>query len=116
MPIRLAPLAQKKDAPAELILRLGYAKMVKGDLEEAERLTHQAITMAKDPAEFAAAEAKLLESQSTFAKLRGDKDKETREWTQALIELYTAWDKAEPGQGHAVQAGEWKTKLEATKK
>jgi tetratricopeptide (TPR) repeat protein len=48
----LSPLSQKKDAPAELILRLGYAKMVKGDLENAEHLMHQAVGMAKDGAEW----------------------------------------------------------------
>src|SRR5262249_40959774 len=35
--------------------------------------------MAKARAEFAAAEPKLLESQSTLANMRGDKDKEARE-------------------------------------
>ena len=72
--------------------------------------------MAKDPAEFAAIEARLLECQSTFAKLRGDNDIETRKATQDLIDFYTAWDKADPGKGYDAKAAEWKTKLEAAKK
>lgn len=69
--------------------------------------------LAKQPAEFAAAEANLIEAQATFAKTRGDKDKETREWTQALVDLYAAWDKAEPGKGYDAKSAEWKKKLEA---
>lgn len=48
----LEPLAAKKDAPAELILRLGYAKLLKGDLDAAEKLTTQATSLAKDAAEW----------------------------------------------------------------
>src|SRR5262245_52916417 len=49
--------------------------------------------MSKEPAEFAAAEANLLESH-----------------TKPLTP--DPWEKAEPGQGHAAQAAEWKTKFE----
>lgn len=71
--------------------------------------------LAKQPADFTPAEANLLEAHSTFAKNRGDRDKETRDWVQGLIELYTAWDKAEPGKGYDAKAALWKKKLEATK-
>jgi len=72
--------------------------------------------LAKQPADFAAAEASLLEAQSIFAKLRGEHDKETRDWVQGLVAFYTAWDKAEPGKAHAAKAAEWKTKLNASPK
>ena len=32
---------------------------------------------------------------------------------QGLIDLYTAWDKAQPGKGYDAKAAEWKAKLEA---
>jgi tetratricopeptide (TPR) repeat protein len=67
--------------------------------------------LAKEPAEFKRAEANLLEAQSVFAKLRGDKDIETREWTRGLADLYSAWDKAEPGQGYDAKAAAWNAKL-----
>jgi tetratricopeptide (TPR) repeat protein len=67
--------------------------------------------LAKDPAEFAAAEAKLVESQGVFAKNRGDMDVETRKATQDLIEFYAAWDKADPGKGHDARAAAWKDRL-----
>jgi serine/threonine protein kinase len=67
--------------------------------------------LAKTTADFAAAEANLLEARSVFAKLRGEQDKETRDWTQGLVDLYIAWDRAEPGNGHDVQATTWKEKL-----
>jgi tetratricopeptide (TPR) repeat protein len=72
--------------------------------------------LAKGPADFAAAEGNLLESQSTFAKLRGDKDLETRKATQDLIDFYAAWDKADPGRGHGAKADDWKKRLGATTK
>jgi hypothetical protein len=37
--------------------------------------------LAKEPAEFATAEADLLSAGSAVAKVRGEKDPETREWT-----------------------------------
>lgn len=67
--------------------------------------------LAKRPEEFTAAEKQLLEAQSTFARVRGDRDKETLDWTRALAEFYAAWDKAEPGKGYAEKAAEWKKKL-----
>jgi tetratricopeptide (TPR) repeat protein len=33
----------------------------------------------------------------------------------ALVELYTAWDKSEPGKGHDARAAEWKATLDAAK-
>jgi tetratricopeptide (TPR) repeat protein len=60
----LEPLAAKKDAPAELVLRLGYAKMLKGELDLAGKLMNQAFDLAKDTAEWrtrARAKANLAE-------------------------------------------------------
>jgi eukaryotic-like serine/threonine-protein kinase len=67
--------------------------------------------LAKQPAEFVTAENNLLEAQATFAKNLGDMDKETREWTQAVVDFYSLWDKAEPGKGHDAQASSWKAKM-----
>ena len=67
--------------------------------------------LAKDAAEFARAETDLLEAHGVFAKTRGERDKETREWAQAVADLYAAWDKAEPGKGYAAKAAAWRAKL-----
>jgi hypothetical protein len=63
--------------------------------------------------QFADAETDLLEAQPIFVKTRGPKHKETRECTQAVIDLYTAWDAAERGKGYDAKAAEWKRKLVA---
>lgn len=68
--------------------------------------------LAKSPDEFAVAESHALAAQSTFAKLRGDKDKETREWTKAVVDLYAAWDKLEPGKGYDAKSAHWQQQLE----
>lgn len=67
--------------------------------------------LAKEPSEFARAESDLLEAHRIFVKNRGENDKETREWTQGLADLYAAWDKAEPGKGYAAKAAEWNERL-----
>ena len=61
--------------------------------------------------ELAAAETNLLEAQPILLKMRGPKHKSTRDCTQALIDLYAAWNTAERGKGYDVKAAEWKLKL-----
>ena len=70
-----------------------------------------------DRARFALAEANLLEAHAIFlaAKNRGPSHKDTLECVKALADLYTAWDKAEPGKGYAAKAAELKASLDAAK-
>jgi hypothetical protein len=63
--------------------------------------------------EFAAAESNLLEADSIFRITRGPAHKDTLESSQAIIDLYTAWNAAEPDKGYDAKAAEWKTKLDA---
>jgi hypothetical protein len=43
---------------------------------------------------------------------RGPTHKDTLVCVQGLIDLYTAWNAAEPGKGHDAKAAQWKAKLE----
>ncbi|MDA1106382.1 MAG: tetratricopeptide repeat protein, partial [Planctomycetota bacterium] len=63
---------------------------------------------------FKLAEANLLEAHPIFvqAKGRGPAHKDTLTCVQALVDLYTAWDKAEPGKGYAAKATEWQHERE----
>jgi hypothetical protein len=61
--------------------------------------------------EYPAAEAELLEAQPLLVTTRGPEHKETLACTQALVELYTAREAAEPGKGYAAKAAEWGLKL-----
>ena len=63
--------------------------------------------------QFAAAEANLLEAHAIFIKTRGESHADTRDCTQRLVDLYAAWDKAEPGKGYDAKSAEWKAKLDA---
>lgn len=38
--------------------------------------------------------------------------KDTLACTQAIADLYTAWDEAEPGKSYDAKAAEWKAKLD----
>jgi serine/threonine protein kinase/tetratricopeptide (TPR) repeat protein len=64
--------------------------------------------------EFATAQANLLEALSIYSKAHGANDKYARLCTQAIIDLYVAWNAAEPGKGYDAKAVEWKRKLAAS--
>ena len=64
----------------------------------------------------AAAEPFLLESFAERGRVLGDKDPLTVAAIGALVDLYTAWDKSEPGKGHGARAAEWQAKSDAAKK
>jgi tetratricopeptide (TPR) repeat protein len=65
-----------------------------------------------DAERFTLAEANLLEAHPIYvaAKTHGPTHKDTLACVQALVDLYTAWDKAEPGKGFDAKAAEWKAK------
>jgi serine/threonine protein kinase/tetratricopeptide (TPR) repeat protein len=63
--------------------------------------------------QFRAAESDLIEANAIFVKARGAAHADTRNCTQALIDFYATWDKAEPEKGYDSKAAEWKAKLEA---
>jgi len=63
--------------------------------------------------EFAAAQADLLEAQPILLKNMGPKGSYTRTCTKAIVDLYAAWNAAEPGKGYDAKAVEWKRKLDA---
>jgi tetratricopeptide (TPR) repeat protein len=61
--------------------------------------------------QFAPAEANLLEAHAIYAKTRGPTHADSRNCTRLLVEFYTLWDKAEPGQGYDAKAAAWKARL-----
>jgi hypothetical protein len=64
----------------------------------------------------AEAEAFLLESFEKRGRALGEQHPLTVAAIGALVDLYTAWDKPEPGRGHGARAAEWQAKLDAAKK
>jgi len=60
---------------------------------------------------FAAAEDDLLSAQSGFDN-QPRMVRHRRKCAQAFVDLYTAWNLAEPGRGHDAKASEWKRKLD----
>lgn len=75
------------------------------------------IGLGYDAERFALAEANLLEAHPVYLadKHRGPTHKDTRGCVQGLVDLYTAWNAAEPGKGYDAKAAEWKAKLEVPK-
>jgi tetratricopeptide (TPR) repeat protein len=61
--------------------------------------------------QFETAEASLLEAHTIWVKARGEKQDETRSCKQAIVDLYTEWNAAQPGKGYDTKASEWKAKL-----
>jgi len=63
------------------------------------------------PQEWGSAESQLVEAHMLVGRLRGPEHKDTRDYVQALVDLYEAWHAAEPAGGHDKQAAEWRAKL-----
>jgi tetratricopeptide (TPR) repeat protein len=71
------------------------------------------VGLGYDAERFTLAESNLLEAHPIYvaAKDRGPTHKDTLACVQGLVDLYTAWDAAEPGKGYDAKAAEWKAKL-----
>ena len=72
--------------------------------------------VASDPA---AAQQKLLEAEplllEAYERIQPPPSFaiRKREALERIVKLYEAWDTAEPGNGHAAKAAEWRAKLPA---
>ncbi|MFN9124209.1 MAG: tetratricopeptide repeat protein, partial [bacterium] len=64
----------------------------------------------------AEAEPFLLDSHEKRSRVLGEQHPLTVAAIGALVDLYTAWDKSEPGKGHGARAAEWQAKSDAAKK
>ena len=63
---------------------------------------------------FPEAETDLLEAQRIFSTAYGvSKDRQKRCF-EAVIALYTEWDKVQPGRGHAATAASWRARPAAS--
>ncbi|MFZ4574045.1 MAG: tetratricopeptide repeat protein [Phycisphaerales bacterium] len=71
--------------------------------------------LAKAPAEFAAAEASLVEARDIFVAAQGERDGSAVECAKVLSGLYAAWEKVEPAKGYGTKAAEWDAKARDTK-
>ena len=63
--------------------------------------------------QYAAAEASLLEAHRILIQSPNPLPRDAREFTQAIIDLYIAWDITKPGMGYNAKAVDWKRKLDA---
>jgi tetratricopeptide (TPR) repeat protein len=63
---------------------------------------------------YAGAETALLEAESIAEQTHNiTHADDIGDCTRALVAMYTAWDKAEPGKGYDAKGAEWKRKLDA---
>jgi eukaryotic-like serine/threonine-protein kinase len=65
-----------------------------------------------NPAEFAAAEADLLDAHARYSAAAPSTESFIAQTAEALADLHTAWHKAEPDKGHDAKAAEWKAKAD----
>jgi hypothetical protein len=67
-------------------------------------------------AQHAPAEANLLEAEQILRLPHvAEEPDDLRNCIQSLVDLYTAWNKAEPGKGHDAQAAQWQQQLVSMK-
>ncbi|MBX3373033.1 MAG: serine/threonine protein kinase [Phycisphaeraceae bacterium] len=86
---------------AEFLTTLGRARVGLGWGGDAER--------------FRLAEANLLEAHEVLVQLRVEARADTLGCMQGLVDLYTAWHAAEPGEGWDDRAAVWKAGLDAAR-
>jgi serine/threonine protein kinase/Tfp pilus assembly protein PilF len=68
------------------------------------------VGLGHDPERFALAENNLMEAWRILEEGRGSHDASARECAAGLAELYEAWEKAEPGAGHAARGERWRAR------
>jgi serine/threonine protein kinase/tetratricopeptide (TPR) repeat protein len=68
--------------------------------------------LAYDVDRFQLAEANLVEARQIFATLRGPDHADTRGAAQSLVQFYEAWERSDPGQGHAAKGREIEADLQ----
>jgi non-specific serine/threonine protein kinase/serine/threonine-protein kinase len=73
------------------------------------------VDLGYDFERFPLAEANLLEAYPIYlnTKNRGPTHKDTLACARTLVDLYAAWDTADPGKGYDAKAAEWRAKLDA---
>jgi non-specific serine/threonine protein kinase/serine/threonine-protein kinase len=64
--------------------------------------------------EFATAEANLSEANTIVTDAKGVPERVRSDSLTALVQLYDAWNSAEPGHGHDAKATEWRSRLNST--
>ncbi|MFO0860067.1 MAG: serine/threonine-protein kinase [Phycisphaerales bacterium] len=109
-------IAQKKYGEAVSVMAPGQDAARK-TLDGTARLHRYLLNLGKARAgvgQFASAEGTLIEAQARAVKVRGATHKDTKSCEQALVDLYVAWEKSEPGKGHAGKAAEWRAKFDAS--
>ncbi len=62
---------------------------------------------------FAEAEVELLEAERVMGAEKGVPAGRHKSCLEAVVQLYEAWNKADPSAGHAASAASWKAKLDA---
>ena len=121
MGVLLQEQGKHQDA-LDLLVPVEFAARKQFTDGNARRLANMLTTLGRarvgvgyDAERFALAEANLLEAHPIYvaAKDRGPTHKDTLACVQALVDLYTAWDAAEPGKGYDAKAAAWKAKLPA---
>ena len=68
---------------------------------------------ATGPDELALAERNLLEGHAIYLEVPGTQQKALRRCGEAIVELYAAWDGAEPGKGYGAKSAEWRSRSTA---
>jgi len=111
---------------AEVLLKKGNPREARGLIDEALRIRkaelpddHAMLAHARSVlgecltalGRYDEAEPLVLESYEKLQAVQGETGFETRQALPRIVKLYEAWDAAEPNQGYAEKAAEWRAKL-----
>jgi hypothetical protein len=118
---------------ADSLARRSAARRGRGDLVEAQQLLREALRMLRatlpeshvavaravislgqclsDEERFAEAEAILAPTATSLLRDPASPASTRKSCIDSIVANETAWDQAEPGQGHAAPAEDWKNQL-----
>ncbi|MBM4051615.1 MAG: serine/threonine protein kinase [Planctomycetes bacterium] len=133
---RRRTLGEEHPDTLQSINNMGYLLQAQGKLAEAEPYLREALEKSRrtlgeehpdtlisinnmgglldSQGKLAEAEPYFREALEKSRRTLGEEHPGTLACAQALVDLYTAWDKSEPGKGYDQKAAEWRAKLPAT--
>jgi hypothetical protein len=108
--------AQRKFTDAEPLFREAMAAYERTRGKSFRSITEVRVRLGESLTgqdRFTDAETELLAAQRTIESSPEQYQRAREPNLKALIALYEAWDKADPGKGHDTRAAEWKASLDA---
>lgn len=109
---------QGKLAESEALLRESLERSLRAQGEDGTRIAGARIQLGRvlfESQRYSEAEVELLEAQRAMSAAQGLAPSRLVPSLQALVDLYEAWNKADPGKEHDTKAATWRNQLDSVR-